>query len=76
MVTHQALNWLVPEPRVVELIGRGALPFIRALKVGVVILEGGGLVILLAKLFRITDTTEVIDLFSQKMKKKLSRGKN
>lgn len=49
------------------------LPLARAIRVGIVIFGGVGVVIFLARLFKIEESTEVIHLFSQKLKKKLSR---
>lgn len=68
--THQWLDAVLPTEG-----GVGSF-FGRLIKVGVVIFEGGLIVALLAKVFAVRDTTEVLDLFAGKLKKKLRRNKS
>lgn len=78
--SHSALFQILPDRFFLEnwggFFGKSILPLVRGMKVGIVILEGVGVVILLARALRLEDTTEVIHLFSEKMKKKLSRKMN
>ncbi len=55
-----------------------SLPVIlsRSLKLGGLVVEGVVVVVLLAWVFRLQETNEVIDIFSRKLKKKLSRNPN
>lgn len=56
------------------MIGKLSVPLTRALKIGLLVSEGVAFVLILAHLLRIPETTEVTDLFTKKLKKKLSRS--
>ncbi|OFZ03435.1 MAG: murein biosynthesis integral membrane protein MurJ [Bdellovibrionales bacterium GWC1_52_8] len=72
--SYNALNTLLPDRILVDAFGRHAIPFSRGLKVTLLVIEGIIIVALLARIFRVRDTTDAIELFSRKFKKKLSRG--
>ncbi|MCM2278786.1 MAG: murein biosynthesis integral membrane protein MurJ [Oligoflexia bacterium] len=73
--SYRGLSRLFPEPAVEGVLTQSAVVLGRALKVGFLVLEGAFLTIFLGRAFGVTDTSEVIDLFMRKIKKKLSRGK-
>lgn len=81
--SYSLLNDTLPDRFFIEMIqksgltlSKALLPLTRGIKVGIVIFEGVGVVMLLAHIFRLEETTETIHLFSQKLKKKLSRKVN
>jgi len=81
--SYSLLNDTLPDRFFIEIIeksgmalSKAILPLTRGIKVGIVIFEGVGVVMLLAHIFRLEETTETIQLFSQKLKKKLSRKVN
>ncbi len=75
LLSHQALNRALPDSFFFENC-RTLLPFGRALKVGLVVFEGGIVVLLLSRLFKITDTLEATDLLFRKIKNKVRRPKS
>ena len=56
-------------------LGRLGIALVRAAKMGLLMVEGVAVIVLLAKIFRLTELTEVLDLFTKKLKKKLGRQK-
>lgn len=70
--SHQWVQTFITEAWVREHVGIFGAVFVRSLRVGVVILEGIGVIFLLSKLFRIQENLAVIDLFSRKLKKRVS----
>ena len=69
--SYKLLSGALPDTVFIEKYGRKALPLSRGFKVGLLMTEGALIVGLLAKTFRLTDTTQAIDLFTKKLKKKL-----
>ena len=68
------LNQLVPDHLLYAKIGKGG-PFLgRSVRMGVLSGEGLLIVILAAKVFHLTEATEVIDIFTEKVKNKLRRN--
>ena len=51
--------------------GRISLVLLRAMRVGLLIVEGVAIVVVLAKILGLTESTEAIDLFANQLKKKL-----
>jgi putative peptidoglycan lipid II flippase len=56
--------------------GRAGVPLVRGIRLGLLILEGGIFALLAAKALGARETLEVLDLFTEKLKKKLRRGRN
>ncbi|MGZ3697910.1 MAG: murein biosynthesis integral membrane protein MurJ [Bdellovibrionota bacterium] len=73
--TSRGLNWLLPDGWVVETFTRKLIPLARAVRVAALVAEGGLIVVILSKLLRVRETTEALDLFTRKLKNKLSRGR-
>lgn len=71
--THRGLNVLLPDAVFIDSLGKTALPFIRTAKVIFLVTEGAILTLLLARIFRLRDTTEAFEFFATKIKKKLQR---
>jgi putative peptidoglycan lipid II flippase len=69
--SSQFLNSLLPDTTFYYAIGRVGLPLCRGIKVGILVLQGGLFVIFAAKLLHLKEATEVIDLFTKKLKNKL-----
>jgi putative peptidoglycan lipid II flippase len=65
---------VLPDSLMLETVGRKGLPFIRLLRVGLLVLEGVGVVVIFSRIFRLQETTEIVDIFTKKIKKKLSRN--
>lgn len=77
--SYRGLQWLVPETLLLEQLGgfgRASLPFARALKVCLLIAEGVLVVAVCARVFRISETEEILELFTRKLKKKLRPRQN
>ena len=55
--------------------GRLGIALIRAAKMGLLMVEGIAVIVILAKVFHLSELTEVLDLFTKKLKKKLGRQK-
>ena len=69
--SYLGLESVLPDTVFVELFGKMAIPLSRGLRVAVLVAEGALLVILLAWLFGLADTTEAVEIFTKKLKKKL-----
>ncbi len=68
------LEGMIPENLVVEVAhGPWILPFWRAAKVGVLCLEGVGVVLLLARILRIQEIVSAMELLKSKIFKKIAR---
>lgn len=78
--SHRGLSLILPDSALMALLGpfagKVALPLVRLLKTGLIIGEGVLLIVFLAYVFRLRDTTEVIELFTHKIKKKLSHKRS
>ncbi|OFZ19735.1 MAG: murein biosynthesis integral membrane protein MurJ [Bdellovibrionales bacterium GWB1_55_8] len=70
-VTHLGFRHYVPDVLFVEIFGVSALPIIRSIKVFALVIEGIFLTLVLARIFRLRDTTDAYDFFAIKIKKKL-----
>lgn len=67
---------VILQPETAGWTGHAAVALIRAFRVGLDVLVGIGLVLVLAKIFRVPETGEVLELFTLRLKKKLSRRSN
>ena len=74
--THQFLTLLLPDSLLPAVLGKGGLILWRMLKVGVVIVEGAALVVILARIFRVRDTTEAFDQLVARAREKYKRLKS
>lgn len=72
--THRGLSALLPEEFFVQTIGKAAIPFVRALRVIVVVVEGALAVVVLAYVFRVRDTLDALEVLRKKLKKRLRRA--
>ncbi len=74
-ITYHYLEGWFPDELWARGFGHGferiAIPMARFFRVGLVLVEGLMLVVVLARLFRLTDVTEVVNFFMDKLKKKL-----
>ena len=74
-VSQQGLSGWLPEATIVAWAGKWALPLFRSAKTGVLVLEGLLVVGVISRLLGLSETTEAVDLFAGKLKKKLRRRK-
>jgi putative peptidoglycan lipid II flippase len=70
--SYRGLNLGLPEADWARSLGKKYIVLLRLIKVGGVMAEGIGAVLLLEKVFGVNETSEVLDLFVKKLKKKLS----
>jgi len=75
LFAHRGLTLILPDIGSSGALGKAAVLGSRLLKVFVTMGVGLGSLIVIAKLLRLTDTVGVIDIFSKKLKKKLSQKK-
>ena len=71
--TLLGLNHWAPESGFLEHFGRKSAALVRIAKMLILVLEGGAVVLLLARILGLSDTTQAVDIFTEKLKKKLSR---
>ncbi len=71
-VSHLGLNSWVPDIA----LGHRLIPMMRAIKVMVLVAEGVVVVVLLARAFQVRETLEVVEVFTNKLKKRLSAFRN
>jgi peptidoglycan biosynthesis protein MviN/MurJ (putative lipid II flippase) len=75
-ISHRALDSALPEDAFALHAGKIGLVLIRGVRVGLLISEGLLIVLILSKGVGATETTDALQLFAGKLKKKLSRPRN
>lgn len=77
-LTYRGLTHLLPEAGFIEKLGHSTKPLLalfRGFKVGICIFEAVLALTLMAKIFRLKDTLEIVEIFTGKLKKKLSQNR-
>lgn len=72
-VSIRYLSSFAPDDALGALLGKGSVPLMRGLRIALVMTEGVLVVYLLARLFRIQETTEMFSLFGGKAMRLLKR---
>jgi hypothetical protein len=69
----RGLSHVLPEEMLGEGMGKFGIFLGRLFRTGFLVAEGVGIVLLLSKVLGVTETTDALQLFAGKLKKKLSR---
>ncbi len=70
-VTHGAIEGYVNDQTFYSLLGKAGVPLGRAIKMSFLLAEGVAVVMIAARVFRLKEANEVIELFTEKLKNKL-----